>query len=89
MNSSSIQEQDSLTTVINPTEPIDKWLTQEWLLTNGTGSYSSGTLAGINTRRYHGLLNVKFILEGEEECSGQSLADFIRANKSRLACGSD
>ena len=31
-------------------------------------------------------LNVKFILEGEEECSGQSLADFIRANKSRLAC---
>ncbi|NIA06143.1 MAG: hypothetical protein GWP14_00640 [Actinobacteria bacterium] len=56
MTSSSIQEQDSFTTAINPTEPIDKWLTQEWLLTNGTGSYSSGTLAGINTRRYHGLL---------------------------------
>jgi predicted glycogen debranching enzyme len=56
MGNSSTQEQDSLTRAINPTEPIDKWLTQEWLLTNGTGSYSSGTLAGINTRRYHGLL---------------------------------
>ena len=31
-------------------------------------------------------LNVKFILEGEEECSGESLADFVRNNKSRLAC---
>ena len=31
-------------------------------------------------------LNVKFLLEGEEECSGQGLANFIRANKSRLAC---
>ena len=56
MSNSLIQEQDSLTTTIDQTEPIDRWLTQEWLLTNGTGSYSSGTLAGINTRRYHGLL---------------------------------
>lgn len=28
----------------------------EWLLTNGLGGYSFGTTAGINTRRYHGLL---------------------------------
>lgn len=31
-------------------------LEQEWLLTNGTGSFASGTLVGCNTRRYHGLL---------------------------------
>jgi acetylornithine deacetylase/succinyl-diaminopimelate desuccinylase-like protein len=31
-------------------------------------------------------LNVKFILEGEEECNGQSLADSIQTDKSRLAC---
>ena len=31
-------------------------LRREWLLTNGIGGYASGTLAGINTRRYHGLL---------------------------------
>jgi len=31
-------------------------LSREWLLTNGTGSYSSSTVVGCNTRRYHGLL---------------------------------
>ncbi|HEX9370502.1 MAG TPA: glycogen debranching enzyme N-terminal domain-containing protein, partial [Roseiflexaceae bacterium] len=29
---------------------------REWLVTNGLGGYASGTLAGPNTRRYHGLL---------------------------------
>jgi len=29
---------------------------REWLVTNGIGGYSSSTLAGMNTRRYHGLL---------------------------------
>src|SRR5204862_1710215 len=28
----------------------------EWLVTNGIGGYSSGTVAGVITRRYHGLL---------------------------------
>jgi len=28
----------------------------EWLATNGTGGYAMGTVAGANTRRYHGLL---------------------------------
>ena len=31
-------------------------LTREWLVTNGLGGYAGGTLAGPNTRRYHGLL---------------------------------
>lgn len=31
-------------------------LRREWLVTNGIGGYASGTLAGANTRRYHGLL---------------------------------
>jgi len=29
---------------------------QEWLLTNGLGSFAAGTVAGCNTRRYHALL---------------------------------
>ncbi len=29
---------------------------QEWLLTNGLGGYASGSVAGANTRSYHGLL---------------------------------
>jgi predicted glycogen debranching enzyme len=31
-------------------------LTREWLVTNALGGYASGTLSGIPTRRYHGLL---------------------------------
>ena len=31
-------------------------LTREWLVTNGLGGYASGTVAGVASRRYHGLL---------------------------------
>jgi predicted glycogen debranching enzyme len=31
-------------------------ISREWLVTNGLGGYASGTLAGVPTRRYHGLL---------------------------------
>src|SRR5260221_7896317 len=31
-------------------------LRREWLVTNGLGGYASGTISGVNTRRYHGLL---------------------------------
>ncbi|MHC5113067.1 MAG: amylo-alpha-1,6-glucosidase [Planctomycetota bacterium] len=31
-------------------------LADEWLLTAGTGAYAMGTVLGVNTRRYHGLL---------------------------------
>jgi predicted glycogen debranching enzyme len=29
---------------------------REWLVTNGIGGFAAGTLGGVNTRRYHGLL---------------------------------
>jgi predicted glycogen debranching enzyme len=35
---------------------VDSRLTREWLVTNGLGGYSSATIAGVITRRYHGLL---------------------------------
>jgi predicted glycogen debranching enzyme len=31
-------------------------LDREWLVTNGLGGYASGTVSGVATRRYHGLL---------------------------------
>ncbi|MDC0707384.1 amylo-alpha-1,6-glucosidase [Stigmatella sp. ncwal1] len=34
---------------------LSEVMTREWLVTNGRGGYASGTLAGCNTRRYHGL----------------------------------
>jgi predicted glycogen debranching enzyme len=36
-----------------PYEPMPR---REWLVTNGLGGYASGTVAGVVTRRYHGLL---------------------------------
>ena len=35
---------------------LDAATTREWLETNGIGGYASGSISGINTRRYHGLL---------------------------------
>jgi len=35
---------------------LDSALRREWLVTNGLGGFSSGTIAGARTRRYHGLL---------------------------------
>ena len=34
----------------------ERLLTREWLVTNGLGGYASGSVAGVATRRYHGLL---------------------------------
>jgi predicted glycogen debranching enzyme len=35
---------------------VEPLIAHEWLVTNGLGGYASSTVAGINTRRYHGLL---------------------------------
>ncbi len=37
-------------------QDADAFLRQEWLVTNGLGGYASGTIAGVPTRRFHGLL---------------------------------
>ena len=41
--------------VEHPTDS-ESLLTREWLVTNGLGGYASGTISGVATRRYHGLL---------------------------------
>ncbi|NJR62367.1 MAG: glycogen debranching protein [Cyanobacteria bacterium CRU_2_1] len=35
---------------------FDGAASREWIVTNGIGGYASGTVAGLLTRRYHGLL---------------------------------
>lgn len=35
---------------------LENGLTKEWIVTNGIGGYSSSTIIGANTRKYHGLL---------------------------------
>ncbi len=35
---------------------VEEFLRKEWLVTNGLGGYASGAIAGVATRRFHGLL---------------------------------
>ena len=35
---------------------LENGLEKEWIITNGIGGYSSSTIIGANTRKYHGLL---------------------------------
>jgi predicted glycogen debranching enzyme len=37
-------------------QDADDLIRREWLVTNGLGGYASSTVAGVSTRRYHGLL---------------------------------
>src|SRR5216110_995002 len=41
-----------------PADPsgAEALVTREWLVTNGLGGYASGTVSGVITRRYHGVL---------------------------------
>src|SRR5688500_11658269 len=39
-----------------PDHDPESLLTREWLVTNGRGGYASGSIAGVPTRRFHGLL---------------------------------
>ena len=36
--------------------PAESLVDREWLVTNGIGGFASGSVAGVPTRRYHGLL---------------------------------
>ncbi len=54
---------DSVRTILAPRDRMDETLAagerpprREWLVTNGLGGYASGTVAGMLTRRYHGML---------------------------------
>ncbi|MDP9147764.1 MAG: glycogen debranching enzyme N-terminal domain-containing protein, partial [Acidobacteriota bacterium] len=59
MQSSSNQE-SAAASIVEVTREICGTLElaeqREWLVTNGLGSYASGTVSGNLTRRYHGLL---------------------------------
>src|SRR5436853_7453486 len=37
---------------------LDAASTREWLVADGTGGFAMGTVSGLRTRRYHGLLVV-------------------------------
>jgi predicted glycogen debranching enzyme len=58
-------------------------LRREWLVTNGLGGYASGTLAGPNTRRYHGLLVAALSPPVERTVLVAGLVEWARVGEQR------
>ena len=46
---------------------LEKGLDKEWIITNGIGGYSSSTIIGANTRKYHGLLVAPLMPPGNRQ----------------------
>ena len=84
---------------VQPVDPIDEWLSPPFEPTVREGQvYARGAsddkgqvLANIKAlealRQAHGQLpvNVKFLIEGEEEVGGEAVAEFVASNPERLA----
>ena len=46
---------------------LEEGLRREWIITNGIGGYSSSTIIGANTRKYHGLLVAPLMPPGNRQ----------------------
>ena len=85
---------------VQPPDPLDKWLSRPFepairdgrIFARGASDDKGQLMCHLKAvqaylETFAELpLNIKFLLEGEEECNGHNLADFIQADKSRLAC---
>jgi acetylornithine deacetylase/succinyl-diaminopimelate desuccinylase-like protein len=84
---------------VQPAEPLDKWdspafdpvVRNDNLFSRGTTDMKGQVMASIyaveailNTSQLP--VNIKFLIEGEEEIGSPNLSNFIRKNKDLLAC---
>lgn len=56
---------------------LDEAVRREWLVTDGLGGYASGTIAGLRTRRYHGLLMTATAPAGASRMLGLAGLDVV------------
>ncbi len=56
MNKKIIRPFTKENVIVNVPHDLEKYVRNEWLVTNGLGGYSSSTIMGAMTRKYHGLL---------------------------------
>ena len=59
-------------------ERTELLLTREWLVTNGLGGYAAGTIPGVASRRYHGLLNAALPAPLGRHMMFNQLTEFLR-----------
>jgi predicted glycogen debranching enzyme len=62
---------------------------REWLVTNGLGGFASGTIAGVCTRRYHGLLVAALKPPGERVVLVAKLDASVHYDGASFALGSN
>src|SRR5215211_5915339 len=67
----------------------DERLSSEWLETNGLGGWANATIAGINTRRYHGLLVAAVKPPTERSVLVSKLDETIVINGERFELGTN
>jgi predicted glycogen debranching enzyme len=65
----------------------DALVTREWLVTNALGGYASGTVAGVITRRYHGLLIAALATPLGRTVMLSHVAERVRANGEHFEIG--
>jgi acetylornithine deacetylase/succinyl-diaminopimelate desuccinylase-like protein len=83
---------------VQPTDPLEEWLTPPFepvvrdgrVYARGACDNKGQLLAGIKAAEYAFVtggppVNLRFLIEGEEEISGPSLPSFLRQNAERLA----
>ncbi len=56
---------------------FDEATSREWLVADGLGGYATGTVAGLRTRRYHGLLVVPTATAGASRMLGLAALDAV------------
>lgn len=56
---------------------LDEATRREWLVTDGLGGYAMGTVAGLRTRRYHGLLITSTAPAGAARMLGLAALDTV------------
>ena len=68
---------------------LDEAATREWLVADGVGGYAMGTVAGLRTRRYHGLLVVAVDGPGSRNLGLAALDPVLVAGDARFRLATD
>ena len=67
----------------------DQAIQNEWLETNGLGGWSSSSVIGCNTRRYHGLLVAATVPPAERMALVSKLDETLIINDERFELGTN
>jgi predicted glycogen debranching enzyme len=68
---------------------FDTAIQTEWIITNGLGGYSSSTVLGVNTRKYHGILVAAFNPPTDRRVLLTKLDEELRVGNNAYLLGSN